>query len=140
MAVNDSATKAPGRSSTRNSAWEFSTTTKKALAPRARRTALRSDARTNESHSGAVRMTAPMSPAVISDPRTSSARAPATPDRARMPCRVMTDGIPKLPAIMATHMTTMAVATTPYGLGPSSRVTMGTTATLARIGATVPRV
>jgi hypothetical protein len=125
---------------TRNSAWEFSTTTKKALAARARRTALRSDTCTRESHSGAVRMTMEMSPAVISDPRMSKARAPPTPDPARMPCRVMTEGIPKLPAIMATHMTVMAMATTPYDSFPRSRVTMGTTATLARIGATVPKV
>ena len=85
-------------------------------------------------------MAAETSPALISDPRTSRARAPATPDPARMPCRVMTEGIPKLPAIMATHMTVMAIATTPYASLPRSRVTMGTTATLAKIGATVPIV
>jgi len=85
-------------------------------------------------------MIAAMSPAVISDPRTSRARAPATPDLERMPCRVMTEGIPKLPAIMATWMSTMAIATTPYAGLPSRRVTTGTTAALARIGAAVPRV
>ena len=90
-------------------------------------------------HNGAVRMTTPTSPPVIRDPRTSSARAPSTPDPARMPCRVMTEGIPKLPAIMATWMTTMAMATTPYSGLPSRRVTTGTTAALARIGAAVPR-
>ena len=140
MAVRDRATNAPGRSSTRSSAWEFSTTTKKALAARASSTALRSGTDTSRSHSGEVRMTAATSPTVISDPRTSRARAPATPDPARMPCRVMTDGIPKLPAIMATWMTTMAMATTPYSDLPSRRVTTGTTAALARIGAAVPRV
>ena len=69
-----------------------------------------------------------MSPAVISDPRTSRARAPATPDPARMPCRTMTEGIPRLPAIMATVMTTMEIATTPYACLPSRRVAIGTTA------------
>jgi hypothetical protein len=57
-----------------------------------------------------------------------------------MPWRVMTDGMPKLPAIMATWITTMAMATTPYPGLPSSRVTTGTTAALARIGAAVPMV
>ena len=52
----------------------------------------------------------------------------------------MTDGIPKLLAIMATWMTTMATATTPYSGVPSMRVTTGTTATLARMGAAVPKV